>query len=341
MIIKAATLFKKKKIKVVKLKTPNLKTGQVLVKIKYTSICHTQFQEINGLRGKDKYLPHCLGHEATGTIVEIGSEVKKVKVKDKVLLSWIKSDGLDAYGVKYNFKNKIVNGGPVNTFSNYSIVSENRVIKLPKKSNLKKDLLMGCAIPTAFNAVFNTLKNAKKDNILIIGAGGLGIASTFAAKKFNFKKIYVLDKISSKLTLSKQFGATNTILVKNNKHLNLFLKKYRNFFFNILECTGNASLLEKSINLVSNFGGKLIIIGNYPNKKKITINPWHFIFGKSISGSWQDPISYKGLFKIFYKQFKDFKYKKFFGKKVYTLDNINKAIDDFASGKVLRPLIKL
>ncbi len=341
MIIEAATLFKTRNIKVIKLHTPDLSVGQILVKIKYTSICHTQLQEINGLRGKDKYLPHCLGHEATGIVEKIGKRVSKVKPKDKVLLSWIKSEGIEAQGVKYRFKNKIVNGGPVNSFSNYSIVSENRIIKLPKKSNLKKDLLMGCAIPTAFNAIFNTLKYAKKDNILILGAGGLGIAAVFAAKKSNFKKIYVLDKISSKLNLSKQFGATNTILIKNDKDLNLFLKKYKNFFSNVLECSGNSSLLEKSTNIVSNFGGKIIIIGNYPNKEKITINPWYFVSGKTISGSWQHPITYNGLFNDFYKKFEDFNYKKYFGKKVYSLKNINKAVDDLSSGKVLRPLIKV
>ena len=44
---------------------------------KYSSICHTQLQEILGLRGKDKFLPHCLGHEATGVVVNIGKGVKK------------------------------------------------------------------------------------------------------------------------------------------------------------------------------------------------------------------------------------------------------------------------
>ena len=56
MDIRAATLIKKNKIKILNLKTPKLNNGQVLVKIKYSSICHTQIQEIFGLRGKDKYL---------------------------------------------------------------------------------------------------------------------------------------------------------------------------------------------------------------------------------------------------------------------------------------------
>ena len=199
MKISAATLIKKNFIKVLDLNLPKIQKGQVLVKIKYSSICHTQIQEIMGLRGKDRYLPHCLGHEATGLVEEIGPEVKKVKKNDKVCLTWLQSGGKRAGGVKYLHKKKIINAGPVNTFSNYAIISEDRILKLPKKNNLKRDVLMGCAIPTAFNAVFNTLKGTTKDNIIIFGTGGVGLACIFAAKKVGFKKIFALDRVYKKL----------------------------------------------------------------------------------------------------------------------------------------------
>jgi len=250
MRIKAATLIKKNNVKILSLEIPALKTGEILVKIKYSSICHTQIQEIFGLRGKDKYLPHCLGHEATGIVVKLGMGVKKVKVQDKVCLTWIKGDGKQSSGVKYLNKRKIVNAGPINTFSNFSIVSENRAIKLPKNSNLKKDVLMGCAIPTAFNAVFNTLKKATKDSIIIFGSGGLGLACIFAAKEAGFKKIYALDKDKNKLKTAKKFGATNSIHLKNIEKFDLIMKDYKNFFSNGLECSGNLKLMEKSINVI-------------------------------------------------------------------------------------------
>ena len=108
MQIKAATLIKKNNVKILDLEVPALKTGEILVKIKYSSICHTQIQEIFGLRGKDKYLPHCLGHEATGIVVKLGAGIKKVKVNDKVCLTWIKGDGKQTGGVKYFKKKKLL-----------------------------------------------------------------------------------------------------------------------------------------------------------------------------------------------------------------------------------------
>ena len=99
----AAVLVKKKKIKILNLDLPDLKKGQILVKMKFSSICHTQIQEIDGSRGKDKFLPHCLGHEATGLVIKIGKGVKKVKPRDKVCLSWVPSSGINAGGTTYYY----------------------------------------------------------------------------------------------------------------------------------------------------------------------------------------------------------------------------------------------
>ena len=134
MITKAAVLIKKNKIKIKKLILPDLKKGQVLVKIKYSSICHTQIQEIHGLRGKDRYLPHCLGHEASGVVINKHSSVKKVNKKDFVCLTWVFSKGISAGGsIYHDTKNNKINAGPVNTFSNYAIISEDKIQKIKKK----------------------------------------------------------------------------------------------------------------------------------------------------------------------------------------------------------------
>ena len=62
----------------------------------------------------------------------------KVSLGDKVFLSWIKGKGLDSGGIKIKYKNGILNAGPITTFSNYSIVSENRCFLIPKKFPIKK-----------------------------------------------------------------------------------------------------------------------------------------------------------------------------------------------------------
>ena len=77
---KSAVLVKQNKpLKIFDIKIPEPVFGQVLVKILYSGFCSSQFGEIKGVKGKDNYLPHLLGHEACGIVLKVGSDVKKVK----------------------------------------------------------------------------------------------------------------------------------------------------------------------------------------------------------------------------------------------------------------------
>ena len=80
---KAAVLFKqKKKLEIIDIEFNNkLKRGQIAVKLKYSGVCGSQIGEIEGIKGKDKYLPHLLGHEASGIVIEKHESVKSVKKK--------------------------------------------------------------------------------------------------------------------------------------------------------------------------------------------------------------------------------------------------------------------
>ena len=88
---KAIVLTEQKKfLSLCDINVPELSEGYVLVKMKYAGICHTQLNEISGILGKDKFLPHCIGHEGVGEIIKKGKNVKKAKVGDLVVVSWIK-----------------------------------------------------------------------------------------------------------------------------------------------------------------------------------------------------------------------------------------------------------
>ena len=79
--IKAAILVElNKPLVVADLELPGkLDFGQVLVKLFYSGICGAQFNEIEGAKGPDKFLPHLLGHEGSGVVLDVGAGVKTVK----------------------------------------------------------------------------------------------------------------------------------------------------------------------------------------------------------------------------------------------------------------------
>ena len=181
--MKSAILIENKKSLIVaEVDLPaNLKFGQVLVKICYSGICGAQIDEIDAVKGPDKYLPHLLGHEGSGQVVSIGSGVTKVSIGDWVIMGWIKGTGKNVNGAKYKFGDKVINSGPVTTFSTYSIVSENRVVVLPE--GIPKDLavLFGCALPTGSGILINEIKPKKGSKLAFIGLGGIGLSSLMAA----------------------------------------------------------------------------------------------------------------------------------------------------------------
>src|SRR3989338_1518610 len=111
-----------KPLVLVELEIPPLREGQVLIEVFYSGLCHTQILECHGFRGQDPYLPHCLGHEGTGIVSEIGPGVTKVKPGDRVILSWMKGSGIDASGTTYRWNRKTVNAGPITTLGKHSVI---------------------------------------------------------------------------------------------------------------------------------------------------------------------------------------------------------------------------
>ena len=149
-VMQAAVLYEvNQPLKVVDLELPELEFGQVLVKVLFSGVCRSQVMEVSGARGQDPWLPHLLGHEGSGVVVSVGVDVNKVKPGDEVILSWIKGDGHDVSGAKYDVEDQVINSGAVTTFSNYSVVSENRVFLKPESLPFDQAALFGCALPTA------------------------------------------------------------------------------------------------------------------------------------------------------------------------------------------------
>ena len=121
--------------------------------------------EIDGLRGEDSYLPHLLGHEGSGIVVDRGEGVTKVKKDDAVVLGWIKGSGIEAGGCCYEHNSGIINAGGVTTFNEYAVVSENRCVLVPNNIPMDIAALFGCAVLTGSGIFSNTIHPQKNSNI--------------------------------------------------------------------------------------------------------------------------------------------------------------------------------
>ena len=115
-------------LEIMDLRFPELKDGQVLVRNIASGVCRSQLMEAKGKRGEDRWLPHLLGHEGVGMVERIGPHVTKVKIGEKVIIGWIVGQGYNSMAPQFSTRNGIsINSGAATTFSEYSVVSENRV----------------------------------------------------------------------------------------------------------------------------------------------------------------------------------------------------------------------
>ena len=283
---KAAILYKLNSPLIIdEVEVPSLKRGQVLVRILYSGVCRAQYNEIIGLKGPDRYLPHLLGHEGSGIVKEIGPGVSKVKKGDYVVLSWIKGNGLDALPKQYHRGKEIINAGAVTTFSHYSVVSENRVTKISKKMPADKAAVIGCAMATGGGIVNNTLNVKKNSSIAIFGVGGIGASAILAAKLRRCSKIIAIDIHQKKLAFAKKLGASHGILVNGKNIFSQIQKVAPGGVDYAIDASGAKVAMETAFEAI-NYTGTLVIAGNLAKDEKICLHPFELIKGKQIRGTW-------------------------------------------------------
>jgi len=277
----------KQPLEIVNLEIPILNEGQILVEILSTGICGTQMAEIDGLKGEDKWLPHCLGHEAVAKVIDIGPYNSKFQKDDKVIISWIKGSGVDAGGCSYIWKDKTVNAGAVTTFQRYSVISENRATKINISDEMNNILpMLGCASLTGMGAVNNVLDAKEGQSIGIFGFGGIGLNALLMARSLKLYPIIVFDTSEKRRALAKEAGADLVVNPSENHQILAFKERFPAGIDFMLEATGNVSVLENTLEYIKNLSGKLVVVGNAPANSMVKISPHQFNLGKSILGTW-------------------------------------------------------
>jgi len=341
--IKAAVLFElNKPLEIRTIKRRPLESGQVFVKILYSGVCRSQLMEVSGLRGDDRWLPHLLGHEGSGVVEDVGPDVEKFKKGDEVILSWIKGNGIEAQGAIYDSDDVVINSGKVTTFSNYSVVSENRLTKKPKNLGFDMAILFGCALPTGAGMVINEINVNLESSVVVIGLGGIGLSAIAMLLSLKIKNIIAIDISAKKLDLVKSWGVNHTIDASKPNIQELVQEIFPDGAEYCIESAGRVSTIELGFSLVNRNKGKLLFASHPPEGEKIRLSPHELISGKTISGSWGGAIDPDRDIPILYHNFisADFPLNSLLTKP-YSLPDINKALEDLESGKVLRPLIKM
>ena len=178
--------------------------GEVLVKIESAGICHSDLSVINGTRQRP--LPLVAGHESAGVVIELGSGVKELKVGDHVTSVFLPScgscsectSGTPAFcsvGAASNARGEMIGGGSrisfngttlnhyngVSCYSQYAVLDERSLIKLPEDIPFDIAALFGCALLTGIGAVRNSAHAKPGQSLGVWGLGGVGLSALIGA----------------------------------------------------------------------------------------------------------------------------------------------------------------
>lgn len=332
----AAILVESKKPLVLEeIEMPPLTFGQVLVKVLCTGICGAQINEIDAVKGPDKFLPHLLGHEATAEVLEVGPCVKSVAAGDRVAMHWRKGAGIEAPPPKYAARRGTINAGWVTTFNECAVVSENRVTRVPADFDPESGALMGCAVTTAFGVINNNAHLKVGESIAIFGAGGVGLNIVQGAAMVAAHPIIAIDLFDNKLELATKLGATHCINAARTDPEPEVLKITGPAGVDVaVDNTGNVKVIEKAYRVTS-ARGRTILVGVPPKGQQASIYtlPLHFekILKGSHGGDSRPEFDIPNYVKLCQAGKLDLK--PLVGKR-YRFEQINEAIDDMRSGRV-------
>lgn len=262
-----------------------LDVGQVLVEFAYSGICGSQIGEIEGVKGQDNWLPHLLGHEASGKVLAIGAGVKHVKPGDTVVAHWRPSLGIEATTPRYEWQGRTVNAGLVTTFNRHGIISENRLTTIPANSDLKAAALFGCAVTTGFGTVDNMAMLRLGETVVVFGAGGIGLNVVQAAMLAGARCIVAVDRFDNRLRLAAQCGATHIINGATSNAwaelADIFASAGPDVF---IDNTGHPDVIARGYELV-NSKGRVILVGVPRHGANTSLHTLPLHFGKSITGT--------------------------------------------------------
>lgn len=321
---------------------PALKPGQVLVEIAFSGACGTQVMEWRGDKGEDKWVPHCLGHEGTGTVLEVGSAITKVKAGDKVVMSWIKGTGIEAGGAVYEWDGKRVNSGGVTTFQRHAVVSENRLTPLPDGLSMEVAVLLGCAAPTGMGAVYNVLKVQAGDSVAVFGTGGIGLNALMAAALAGATPVIGIDPNPTRRALAKLYGATHVIDPAEGDVIAQIKKIMPQGVDLAVESSGVPAVMDQAVNSTRQQGGRAVVIGNAKHGAMLSLSPGVFNQGKSLLGTWGGDSVPDRDYPRFGRLLASNRFPvRDLLSKSYSLAQADQALQDLAAGKVGRPLIDM
>ena len=268
--------------------------GEVRVAIKAADLYHSDLSVINGDRPRP--LPMALGHEAAGVVEALGQGVTDLNIGDHVVMVFMPSCGhcdpcaggrpaLCEPGAAANGKGELLSGHRAlhagtetlnhhlgcSAFAEHAVVSRRSLVKIDPILSFAEAALFGCAVLTGVGAVVNTAGLKTGQSAVVIGLGGVGLASVLGALASGASPVIAVDLNPDKLALARSLGPVQTVNAADPDavdQVRALTNGGANFAF---EMAGSVRALEAAWKMTRR-GGTTITAGLPPPDAALAVN---------------------------------------------------------------------
>ena len=282
------------------LQSPVLGPNDVRIEIAASGLCHSDLSIIRGLTVVPP--PAILGHEATGTVVEVGSAVSRVKVGDHVIGSLMPTCG-NCWMCRHDHSNlceeatffgpggiradgSVVGGlTGLGAFADEMVFDETRAIKIDSDLPVEQLALIGCAISTGVGAALNTARVEPGSAVAVFGCGGVGQSVIQGARIAGASRIFAVDPVELKRKTAERLGATDLIDPTDGDPVEQIQAatggRGADYAF---EALGNTDVMLQAYNAVRP-AGTVVVVGLAPMDAVFSIPAGMFLTERKLLGS--------------------------------------------------------
>jgi len=330
----------------------------LLVKTAVSGICGTDLHVLQGTIESD--FPVVLGHEAAGSVVEVGSGVKCFSKEDRVTISAV----TPCFSCKNCLSGKPylctrseevivaepmrrINGQPIQAFfgigslSEYLIVPASAAICVPDDIPWSIAATMACGGQTGLGSAFTTAPVRKGASVVVFGCGTVGLCVIMASRIAGATPIIVIDTNEKRLSLARELGASKSLNPLKTEVVTEVLATTFSGCDYAFECVGDVNVMEKALHCIKP-GGKLVVVGAAPLGSKFKVDARFLLEGRSVEGSLAGSVNPRRDYPKWFDLYRE-------GKlpldrlltREYQLETVNHAFEAMAAGEVTKAIVTL
>ncbi|XP_029298002.1 alcohol dehydrogenase class-3-like isoform X2 [Cottoperca gobio] len=317
---------------------------------------------------KFRPFPLVLGHEAAGIVESVGPEVTKFSPGDKVIPLFLPQCGEcdrcqspktnhcrknwahTQRGVMADGTSRITHQSQqvyqflgVSSFSQYTVVPDTSLAKIPSNAPLDKVCLLGCGVSTGYGAALNAGKIEKDSSCAVFGLGAVGLAAIMGCQAAQAKRIIGVDINPDKFEKAKMFGATECVNPQDySKPIqDVLVEMTEGGVDCALECVGSPVIMSAALESTKDAWGTCVIAG-WSETEAMSVNVEKILMGRTLKGTYfGDWKSVDGVSKLVEDYMNNkLKLDEFITNNL-PLDQINVAFEHMKIGKGIRTVISL